>query len=113
MSVVISKSRFVSGIQCEKKLYYDIFRKELKPKISEQQAALFASGHEIGAFAQKVFPNGVDASPENYYDFSKSILDTKNWVESGLKQFMKRHFHRRVYWQRWIFSIKRMRNDGR
>lgn len=92
MSVVISKSRFVSGIQCEKKLYYDIFRKELKPKISEQQAALFASGHEIGAFAQKVFPNGVDASPENYYDFSKSILDTKNWVESGVKTIYEAAF---------------------
>lgn len=92
MSPIISKSRFVSGIQCEKKLYFDIFRKELKPKISEQQAALFASGHEIGAFAQKVFPNGVDASPGNYYDFSKSILDTKNWIELGVNTIYEAAF---------------------
>ena len=33
----ISKSRYVSGVQCEKKLYYDLFRKDLKLPISEQQ----------------------------------------------------------------------------
>ncbi len=40
----ISKSRYVSGVQCEKKLYYDIYRKELKINASEQQQELFSSG---------------------------------------------------------------------
>lgn len=39
----ISKSRFVSGVQCEKKLYYDVYRKDLKPPVSEQQQELFSS----------------------------------------------------------------------
>lgn len=92
MSTVISKSRFVSGIQCEKKLFFDIFRKDLKPIITEQQAVLFASGNEIGTLAQIVFQGGVDASPENYYDFSKSILDTKTWIDSGTETIYEAAF---------------------
>jgi hypothetical protein len=84
MSKVISKSRFVSGIQCTKKLYFDIYRKDLKPEISEQQELLFSTGHVIGELAQRAFPNGKDASPVNYYDFSKSIQDTKDWIASGV-----------------------------
>ena len=92
MSKVISKSRFVSGIQCSKKLYFDIYRKDLKPEISEQQELLFSTGHEIGELAQNAFPNGKDASPENYYDFSKSIQDTKDWIDSGVKTIYEAAF---------------------
>jgi hypothetical protein len=92
MSKVISKSRFVSGIQCSKKLYFDIYRKDLKPEISEQQELLFSTGHEIGELAQSAFPNGKDASPENYYDFSKSIQDTKDWIVSDVKTIYEAAF---------------------
>lgn len=92
MSKVISKSCFVSGIQCPKKLYFDIYRKDLKPEISEQQELLFSTGHEIGELAQSAFPNGKDASPENYYDFSKSIQDTKDWIDSGVKTIYEAAF---------------------
>lgn len=92
MSKVISKSRFVSGIQCSKKFYFDIFRKDLKPIISEQQELLFSTGHEIGELAQKVFPNGKDASPENYYDFSKSIQETKDFINLGINTIYEAAF---------------------
>ena len=92
MSKVISKSRFVSGIQCAKKLYFDINRKDLKPAISEQQELLFSTGHVVGELAQRAFPNGKDASPENYYDFSKSIQDTKDWIGSGVKTIYEAAF---------------------
>ena len=80
----ISKSRFVSGMQCEKKLYFDMFRGDLKPTLSEQQKALFESGNLVGELAQKVFPNGKDASPKSYYDFSKSIEQTRVWINEGV-----------------------------
>ena len=92
MSKVISKSRFVSGIQCTKKLYFDINRKDLKPSISEQQELLFSTGHVIGELAQRAFPNGRDASPENYYDFSKSIRDTSDWIAAGVKTIYEAAF---------------------
>ena len=84
MVKVISKSRFVSGIQCSKKLYFDIYRKDLKPKISEQQELLFSTGNVIGELAQRAFPNGKDASPESYYDFTQSINLAKQWFNENL-----------------------------
>lgn len=88
----ISKSNFVSGIQCVKKLYFDIHKKDLKPEISEQKKLLFTTGHEIGELAQRAFPNGKDASPENYYDFSQSIQDTKDWIDLGVKTIYEAAF---------------------
>jgi hypothetical protein len=82
--IVLSKSRFVSGTQCEKKLYFDFFRKDLKPEVTPQQQALFDTGHIIGELAQLVFPGGRDASPENYSDFSASLANTRNWISEGV-----------------------------
>lgn len=56
-------------MQCEKKLYYDLFRSDLKPTHTEQQKALFESGNLVGELAQQKYPNGTDASPESHYDF--------------------------------------------
>ena len=89
---VISKSRFVSGCQCPKKLYYDIHRRELRPTVDEAQQALFDAGHEIGALAQTRFPGGVDISPENYYDFSSSIAQTISLINSGSKTLYEAAF---------------------
>ena len=77
----LSKSRFVSGNQCEKKLYFDVYNRELKPAVSEQQQALFDSGHRVGLLAQQVFPNGKDASLNMNGDWSLVIERTKQWIE--------------------------------
>ena len=81
----LSKSRFISGIQCEKKLYFDVHRQDLKPLISDRQQALFDSGHTIGLLARQVFPNGKDASSENYADFSGSIINTRIWIQDDVQ----------------------------
>lgn len=78
----ISKSRFVSGVQCSKKIYFDYHRKDLKPPVDEAQQRIFDLGHHIGFLAQKAFPNGVDVSPEDYSNFSKSIKDTQDLINS-------------------------------
>lgn len=91
-SLTISKSRFVSGCQCPKKLFFDIHRRELKPAIDENQQALFDAGHEIGHLAQSRFPGGVDVSPENYYDFSTSIAQTSSLIKGGTKTIYEAAF---------------------
>lgn len=92
MSSTISKSRFVSGMQCEKKLFFDVYRKDLKPALTEEQKNVFNIGNLIGQLAQQRFPNGKDASPENYYDFSKAISDTKNWIATGVNTIYEAAF---------------------
>ena len=113
----ISKSRFVSGAQCEKKLYFDLFRKDLKPPVSAQQQALFNTGHEIGHLAQQVFPGGIDLSPETYYDFSDAIDQTREAITKGQQTIYEAAFyHEEVlaaldilhheHGERWAIEVK-------
>lgn len=78
----LSKSRFVSGSQCEKKLYFDVHR-NLKPPITVQQQALFDAGHALGILAQKVFPNGRDATSGINKNWSVAIELTKALIANG------------------------------
>lgn len=79
----LSKSRFVSGIQCEKKLWFEYHRKDLKLPPDAQKQAVFDLGNHIGLLAQEAFPNGKDATPENYADLTPSLENTKKWIAAG------------------------------
>lgn len=114
----LSKSRFVSGVQCEKKLYFDIFRKDLKPPLSEAQERLFSSGNTVGELAQKAFPNGKDATYEMDGDWSLGIRRTKNWINEGMQTIYEAAFsHSKVFaaldilhltqnTERWAIEVK-------
>jgi predicted RecB family nuclease len=55
----LSKSRFVAGVQCLKRLYWQVYQPELAGEIDEGQEARFEQGHEVGALARTAFPGGV------------------------------------------------------
>lgn len=76
----LSKSKFVSGIQCDKKLWLDFYRKDLKLSTDDQTQAVFDLGHRIGILAQEMFPNGKDATPEDYSNLKSSIGSTQKWI---------------------------------
>ena len=88
----LSKSRFLSGSQCEKKLFFDVFRKELKPAVTEQQQALFDSGHLIGSLAQQVFQGGRDASEDMNGKWAIAIDRTKQWMHAGIETIYEAAF---------------------
>ena len=88
----LSKSRFVSGIQCDKKLWFDFYRKELKPEIDDQTQAVFDLGHRIGILAQEMFPNGKDATPEDYSNLQPSIENTKKWISEKVETIYEATF---------------------
>src|ERR1039457_1739095 len=58
-SIRLSKSKFVSGVQCLKRLYLQVHQPELAGEIDEGQAVRFEQGHEVGVLAQAAFPGGV------------------------------------------------------
>ena len=73
---LLSKSRFVSGVQCAKKLYFERYRKELKPAITPKQQAIFDHGNFIGKMAQECFPHGIDLSSQTHFDYADAIDNT-------------------------------------
>ena len=55
----ISKSKFVAGIQCLKRLYLEVHQPELAAEPDDASKAAMAQGYQVGLVAQKAFPGGV------------------------------------------------------
>jgi predicted RecB family nuclease len=59
----LSKSKFLSGLQCHKRLYLEIRRPELATPPDPSTQAILAMGTEIGVLARRRFPGGVVVWP--------------------------------------------------
>jgi len=57
--VRISKSKFVAGVQCLKRLYFQVHRPDLATGSTEATQAVMEQGREVGPVAQEAFPGGV------------------------------------------------------
>ena len=55
----LSKSRFLSGLQCRLRLWYECFERRLAAPPDLATQALFDTGHEVGRLAQRRYPGGV------------------------------------------------------
>ena len=58
-SAYLSKSLYMSGLQCQKALWLHKYRPELKDDVSESQQAVFDAGTDVGILAQQLFPGGA------------------------------------------------------
>ncbi len=56
--MLISKSRFISGLQCDLRIWYEVNAPDKVPDPGPATQALFDMGHEVGELAQMVFPGG-------------------------------------------------------
>jgi len=54
----LSKSRFLSGRQCHKRLYFEAYTPELAAETDGQRQAMLDMGKQIGDTAQQCFPGG-------------------------------------------------------
>jgi hypothetical protein len=62
----LSKSKFVAGVQCLKRLYWLVHEPKLKPEPDETTQAIFDQGHEVEEAARKAFPGGVVVKGEHW-----------------------------------------------
>ena len=58
-NVRISKSKFVAGVQCLKRLYLQVHQPELAAEPDAADEAIIEQGQEVGLLAHQVFPGGV------------------------------------------------------
>lgn len=64
MSVKISKSKFVAGVQCLKRLYLQVHSPELAAQPDAPTQASIQQGREVGLLARQLFPGGVEVRSE-------------------------------------------------
>ena len=55
----LSKSKFLSGLQCHKRLYFEVHEPALATKPDAATQAMFDMGTEVGELARSRFPGGV------------------------------------------------------
>jgi predicted RecB family nuclease len=59
MPITISKSKFVAGAQCLKRLYLQVHQPELAAEPNASGYAIMEQGQEVGRLAHQLFPGGV------------------------------------------------------
>lgn len=55
----LSKSRFISGLQCTKRLYLETYHRNLASPPTPSQKRIFDTGHAVGELACNRFPEGT------------------------------------------------------
>ncbi len=59
MTMRLAKSRYLSGLQCPKRLYLEIHARELATPFDEGTQAILDAGTEVGELARARYPGGV------------------------------------------------------
>ncbi len=72
----ISKSKYLSGLQCHKLLWHYYNAKDLIPEVDAATQAIFDQGHLVGEYAKKLFPGGVEVC--------KGIFDIKEVIHKSV-----------------------------
>jgi hypothetical protein len=77
--LLISKSKFLSGLQCHKLLWHHYRAKHLIPEPDAAQQAIFDQGHEVGELAKQLFPDGIEVA-EGTRDFDEVLQRSQELV---------------------------------
>ena len=69
----LSKSRYLAGLQCHKRLFFDVHSPELATKMDAQRRAILDMGTGIGELARGCFPDGKLVTADHRH--SKDALE--------------------------------------
>ncbi|MGA2610709.1 MAG: DUF2779 domain-containing protein [Terriglobia bacterium] len=78
----LSKSRFMAGLQCLKRLYLQVHEPDLAGELDEASLAVIEQGQEVGLLAQKMFPGGVRIEA-GHEELDKALELTAQVVAKG------------------------------
>jgi len=74
MSPLLSKSKYLAGLQCPKYLWTQVHEPERTPEVDATTQYTFDQGHLVGEYAKQLFPSGIDIPRE---DFMENIATTR------------------------------------
>lgn len=77
--MLITKSKYVAGIQCLKRLYFIAHQPELAAQPGDSDQAIIDQGQEVGLLARGMFPGGVAVECK---DREQAIRATRELIEN-------------------------------
>lgn len=72
----LSKSRFLAGLQCYKRLYLECYHRELADPVSLGQQALLDAGTQVGELARGLYPRGILIGADHFHH-DEAVTATK------------------------------------
>ena len=82
MAYRLSKSKYLSGLQCHKRLWLEIHKPELAPPPPPGQQRIFDQGTQVGKLSREQFPNGVLIEAD-YLNIPDAIQQTTVAINNG------------------------------
>jgi hypothetical protein len=73
----ISKSNYVAGVQCLKRLYWQVHQPRLAAEAEASAFAIMEQGREVGLLARQLFPGGVEVSG---FGLDRAIRHTRELI---------------------------------
>jgi hypothetical protein len=73
---MLSKSRFLTGLQCPLRLWHQCYNPELAQETFPSQQAIFDMGHEVGRLATQLYPGGF-LIKEDHLHHNEAIQSTR------------------------------------
>jgi hypothetical protein len=84
MGSTISKTRYMNGLQCSRLLWFVVNSPEELPEIEEDKQFIFDQGHEVGDYAKKLFPKGVEVPHDsNFIEATKQLVSQRDTIFEG------------------------------
>ena len=80
--ITMSKSKYLAGLQCPKRLWLETHRRDLIPPVSPSQQRVFDTGHLIGDLARKRFPGG-HLFNEDPFAWREVLSETQEHLAKG------------------------------
>jgi hypothetical protein len=77
--MLITKSKFLAGTQCLKRLYWIVHSPELAVQADESDHSIIKQGRQVGLLAQQMFPGGVTVEGR---DREEAIRATRELMEN-------------------------------
>jgi hypothetical protein len=65
--LLLTKSKFVAGVQCLRRLYWQVHQPQLAGEIDDQVQAIMDQGRAVGVESQRAFPGGVLAEADHQH----------------------------------------------
>jgi len=94
--ILISKSKYISGLQCHKLLWHYYNAKNKIPSIDQATQALFDQGHLVGEFAKQLYPEGLNVS-KGVYAIPSVVRQTAEAVKHRRPLFEVGFIHKNAF----------------
>ena len=91
---MLTKSNYLSGLQCHKLLHITKNSKERLPETNIAQQFTFDEGTRVGELATTLYPGGIDLSKE---EFKTNLIKSKEAIEKKLPIFEAGLIHHECY----------------